>query len=341
MIYIHVMVLFIPRARQGQEGYFLSCLIYTAVWGSYLVCRVRKWYVRKNSPARRAAINAVCTACTLAMVGTAALASYGSHQDKSIKADEISDPKTVVFTASASVTSSQQREDTSETVQATTTTATVTSRSSETSARTGTTCRTASSSESEEKLSSENDSSRSETETSTAQEATPQEENSPETTAAAASEERPATASADTTRAESAAHTEKATTKATTKTTTKATTKSTTKATTKVTTAKTTKETVTEPPQPVYIYNNGEYTEKAFGYDGFITVTITIENDVITSLTASTDEEETEYFDMAYGTMAQDIINKQSPDVDGVSGATYSSDDIKKALKKCLEKARR
>ena len=66
-----------------------------------------------------------------------------------------------------------------------------------------------------------------------------------------------------------------------------------------------------------------------------------IENDVITSLTASTDEEETEYFDMAYGTMAQDIINRQSPDVDGVSGATYSSDDIKKALKKCLEKARR
>ena len=89
----------------------------------------------------------------------------------------------------------------------------------------------------------------------------------------------------------------------------------------------------------VEVYN--AYKDSAYGYDGEVHVTITIENDVITEISAYSDEEEPEYFDSAYETVAGDILNYQTCEVDAVSGATYSSNAIMKAVKKCLEQARR
>ena len=97
----------------------------------------------------------------------------------------------------------------------------------------------------------------------------------------------------------------------------------------------------TAPPEPEYIYNNGTYEDSAFGYDGYIHVTVTIENDIITEIYAYTDEEETEYFDSAYEIIAGDILYYQSCDVDAVSGATFSSNAIMKGVKKCLDQARK
>ena len=63
LIYVHILVIFIPRARMGREGALLSILVYTAVCVGYAVMRVRKLIVMKKKPASRAALNGVCAAC--------------------------------------------------------------------------------------------------------------------------------------------------------------------------------------------------------------------------------------------------------------------------------------
>ena len=68
---------------------------------------------------------------------------------------------------------------------------------------------------------------------------------------------------------------------------------------------------------------------------------MTIENDIITEISAYTDEEETEYFDTAYEIIVGDILYFQDYEVDAVSGATYSSNAIMKGVKKCLDQARK
>ena len=62
MIYIHIMVLFIPKAQNGREGYFLSVLVYSAVFIGYAVLRLRKYYLSKKENASNFLPNAV-SAC--------------------------------------------------------------------------------------------------------------------------------------------------------------------------------------------------------------------------------------------------------------------------------------
>ncbi|WP_294486232.1 FMN-binding protein [uncultured Ruminococcus sp.] len=82
LIYLHVIILFVPKARAGIEGYFLSCVVYTAVFGAYLILRVRKWYVKKKSPESRAWLNIASTACAVLLTGIAAFCSYGKPQNR-------------------------------------------------------------------------------------------------------------------------------------------------------------------------------------------------------------------------------------------------------------------
>ena len=62
MIYIHIMVLFVPKAQKGIEGYFLSVLAYSAVFTGYAVLRLRKAYLSRNEKAAKLIPNAV-SAC--------------------------------------------------------------------------------------------------------------------------------------------------------------------------------------------------------------------------------------------------------------------------------------
>ena len=62
MIYIHIMVLFVPKAQKGREGYFLGVLVYSAVFIGYGVLRFRKAYLSKHEKVSRAVPNAV-SAC--------------------------------------------------------------------------------------------------------------------------------------------------------------------------------------------------------------------------------------------------------------------------------------
>lgn len=88
------------------------------------------------------------------------------------------------------------------------------------------------------------------------------------------------------------------------------------------------------------VYKDGTYTGTAYGYDGDITVTIIIENDVITAIDASSAEEDLWYFEQAESPVVRAILDSQSTSVDAVSGATYSSKGIMKAVENALAQAK-
>lgn len=88
-----------------------------------------------------------------------------------------------------------------------------------------------------------------------------------------------------------------------------------------------------------YIYRNGTYSASAYGYDGDVYVDVTIENDVIISISARTEESDEWYFNSAQDSVISQIISAQNTDVDAVSGATYSSEAIMKAVREAMKSA--
>ena len=93
-------------------------------------------------------------------------------------------------------------------------------------------------------------------------------------------------------------------------------------------------------PQSARRYQDGTFTASAYGYDGDITVHVTIQNDTITDITAETTESDDSYFADAQRTVIPAIIRSQAADVDACSGATYSSNGIMAAVRTALEQAR-
>lgn len=84
---------------------------------------------------------------------------------------------------------------------------------------------------------------------------------------------------------------------------------------------------------------DGIYTGTAYGYDGDITVKVTIENGKITAIEASSEEEDQWYFEQAEKSVIAGIIASQSCEVDAVSGATYSSKGIMEAAAGAIAEA--
>lgn len=86
------------------------------------------------------------------------------------------------------------------------------------------------------------------------------------------------------------------------------------------------------------IYLDGIYTAEATGFEGQITVQVTVAEDKITDITILNAEDEEEYLSRAKQVIPA-ILEGQSPNVDAVSGATYSSTGILNAVKLALAKA--
>lgn len=86
-------------------------------------------------------------------------------------------------------------------------------------------------------------------------------------------------------------------------------------------------------------YADGTYTGSATGFGGTITVRVKITDGKITAVSLVSASGET----ASYLSKAKAVINKvisaQSPNVDAVSGATYSSNGILNAIKQALNKA--
>ncbi len=93
-------------------------------------------------------------------------------------------------------------------------------------------------------------------------------------------------------------------------------------------------------PESPYTYRNGEYEADADGYSGFVHVRLTIEDDVITSITAWSDGDDPEFFEKAMNEILPKIeASASADDIDACSGATYSSGGIIEAARKALMQA--
>lgn len=86
-------------------------------------------------------------------------------------------------------------------------------------------------------------------------------------------------------------------------------------------------------------YVDGTYTGSGTGFGGTITVQVTVSNHKIVSINILDASSETaSYFANAQGVVSR-IISSQSPNVDAVSGATYSSNGIITAVQNALSQA--
>ena len=87
------------------------------------------------------------------------------------------------------------------------------------------------------------------------------------------------------------------------------------------------------------IYKDGTYTGDAKGYGGNIKVQVTIAGGEITDIEASSAKDEDEAYYNTAIRIIDDMLDKQSPNVDTISSATYTSTGIKNAVIAALKQA--
>lgn len=83
-------------------------------------------------------------------------------------------------------------------------------------------------------------------------------------------------------------------------------------------------------------YTDGSYTGSAQGYGGTISVEVTVENGIITKIDILSAAGETASFFSRAKAVVDTILSAQTWEVDGISGATYSSNGIKAAVQNAL-----
>lgn len=84
---------------------------------------------------------------------------------------------------------------------------------------------------------------------------------------------------------------------------------------------------------------DGVYTEEAEGRNGDFDVTVTISGGVMTDISIGENSETEDIGTQAIEQLPEAMLSEQTYDVDGVSGATITSDAIKEAVAECLEEA--
>ena len=312
LIYLHVMLIYIPRAKMGREGSMFSILVYTIVFAGYAVCRIRKAWIQKKKPESKALLNTVCTAAVILVTAGSWIISRATEKPvvTSKTADSIqtsavmTDPNTVSETDPVSTASTATTEEITESIPPETETP-------ETSGNT----------EISETAANTNSSTETVTESSTemiTEKATPDQQENPAT-------ESEADPVAEPVQEDPAPELEPEPDPV----------------------AEPVQEYPVPEPEPdtepeiVTIYNNGTFTAEEFGYDSPVSITITIENDVITDITASCNESDMYYFEEAYPVLRNRILESQSTDIDIVAGSTYSSNAILNGVRAALNSARK
>ncbi len=92
-------------------------------------------------------------------------------------------------------------------------------------------------------------------------------------------------------------------------------------------------------PAPISKYKDGTFTGTGEGYDGPITVSVTISGDKITAINVTSYVDADEYMTDAKNGVIPSILLMQSTNVSAVSGATYSSEGIMDAVAAALREA--
>ena len=140
-IFVHVMVLFIPKAQKGKDGYFLSVIVYSAVFIGYAVMRIRKAYISKKKPEAKTVPNVVCACAMIVPLCIIVFVSRNTGNKETVQATK-ENPATFVFEAPTDNTASSDAGTVSVTTTtlntALTTTTSVTSTSGTATGSTGT-----------------------------------------------------------------------------------------------------------------------------------------------------------------------------------------------------------
>ncbi|GMQ61770.1 4Fe-4S binding protein [Vallitalea maricola] len=84
---------------------------------------------------------------------------------------------------------------------------------------------------------------------------------------------------------------------------------------------------------------DGVYTGKGDGFKDIIIVQITVKNEQIIAVEVTEQNDDRKWFNRAYGIIPDTIIDKQSTEVDAVSGASFSSKGIIDGVKDALNNA--
>ena len=314
LIYVHVLVLYLPRAMRGTDGYALTVIAYTAVWAGYLSLRLRKYLIEHKKPQGKAALNAAAAALFAVPVALTAFVSVsgaaGNAQTDDIPVSSRAVQTAVLTAAPAAAPQVTEPVTGNGETAGSSAIPEVSEAPAETAASSDTDSVTTLPAESETPTKAEDRTTHETSETAEASETTAQHTAAETTAAPVTTAETTAaltTAPPETTPAQTAAAPETTTT--------------------------------TAAPEP-QLYNNGTYSGEAYGYDGYIYVTITVENDMITSINSSCEEEDISYYLSCRDYVTGQILTYQNTDVDAVSGATYSSQAIMKAVAKALDSAR-
>ncbi len=88
------------------------------------------------------------------------------------------------------------------------------------------------------------------------------------------------------------------------------------------------------------IYTPGTYTAKAMGMDSEVTVTIEVDETQILKATVDTSGETVGLGQPAGEKLAEEIMSKQSIEIDGISGVTKTSNAARAALEECIAQAK-
>ena len=90
---------------------------------------------------------------------------------------------------------------------------------------------------------------------------------------------------------------------------------------------------------PANGYADGVYLGEGEGYEGPMTVRVTVSGGKVASIELVSSMDDEPYFGRAWATIPGRIIAAQTTSVDAVSGATYSSEGIRDAVNNALKKA--
>lgn len=89
------------------------------------------------------------------------------------------------------------------------------------------------------------------------------------------------------------------------------------------------------------IYVDGLYFGESFGYYSTIVVSVEVEDGYIKEILILSHEEPEVLATIVFEELPPKIIKKNSPDVDVISGATYTSQSVINAVINALEEAKR
>lgn len=337
LIYIHIFLLTYSSAQARRGDYALSLILYTIVFGVYLVMRVRKYLLKKNSNIKLA-LNAGSGVCAAGIVGAVCLFIFLGNGNTATPAR--TPVKTFAYSAESAVTTddnsnveSQLHVETSEVSQISETTSTeskeesksTTSESSNTSSTSSTSSKAASKSTKNE--TSKSNSQRSQVTTKNNNTSNSNNTQSSKPSASNNNNSSPSSKNNTSSKPSTSKPNQSITSK-----------------------PSNSGNTVSKPEKPAQEtskapvvqnkYKDGKFSGSAYGYDGNIYVTITINDDKITNIEATSDESDPWYFESCVENVTSQIISSQSTNVDATSGATYSSEGIMAAVEQALNSAK-